>query len=238
MSKQPSLWLLLLITGAVFFPSWNAQLVWDDQLLVGLAPWRNVEGLSQIWSQDLWADIPGEHSHSWYRPLMALSIIFNALVFGDRVFFHHLHSWLWQLLCIGLLWMWLSRWTENRAAVALATAVFALHPAQAELFRFVAARNDILCTTALLGFALSLNRSDRRFVLLTGICALMALLSKESAFIALPLLLILDSLRIWKPPQMLQTLPLITAMIIAGGMLVPIVLGPIWTVMFMLRGWS
>ena len=187
--------LILLVTGLAFSGLHDAGFVWDDYALVrdnaytgDLSNWR------VFFTTDLWETtrLPTPPS-GYYRPLFLLSLGVDRALFGLEPGGHHLHSILWHLGCVALLFV-LVRRLLNKNAALLAALLFALHPVQHETVALLAARNDSMAaffTLATLLVFLSKEAGPRRLVA-GGVLFLLALLSKESAILAPALLAVLD----------------------------------------------
>ena len=175
MSPRVQVLLLLLAVVAVFAPDPAAQFVWDDVELIGnnafVTDWAN---LPTFFAVDLWHGVPGEHAPTFYRPLMQVELLLDHTLFGLKPAAYQVHSLLWHLLASGLVFEVLRRRFPHGALAG--AALFALHPLQAEVTRFVAARNDTMALAGVLGAWLLARRPVASSVLL-----LLALLSKEIA---------------------------------------------------------
>ncbi len=141
MSQRALLLLLLMLTIAVFAPDHGAVFVWDDSELIGrndfASSWANLPLFFRV---DLWHGVPGEHLASFYRPLMQVEILLDRSLFGDNAAAMQLHSLVWHLGTVTLLYLFLR---QKFALGAIAgAAFFALHPFQAETARFIVARNE------------------------------------------------------------------------------------------------
>ena len=95
--------LLLLAVVAVFAPDPAARFVWDDVELIGnnafVIDWAN---LPAFFAVDLWHGVPGEHAHTFYRPLMQVELLLDHTLFGLKPAAYQAHSLLWHLLASGL----------------------------------------------------------------------------------------------------------------------------------------
>jgi protein O-mannosyl-transferase len=181
--------LLLLITGATYLASIQAGFVFDDIFIIVQNRYLSESGnLAGILYENLWAgELDPDERTSFYRPLFLLSLYVDRLLFGLSAPWHHFHSLLWHLLCVGLLYRLLLFWFTPLQA-CLGAAVFALHPVQSEVVVWVSARNDSMATAFSLGAMLLLCGQKYSFWRGgVGVClGMAAFLSKESAM-ALPL---------------------------------------------------
>jgi len=187
-----SLFWVLLVTVGVFAPVLGADFLWDDEILVTRNLWTDdVAHLPQFFTESLWDSTPvARPDQTYYRPMMLVELLVDRQLFGLAPLPHHLHSLLWHLGCIALVWqLFTGLWGRTVATVA-ATGVYALHPFQAELVAFTAARNDSMAIAGILGALLFLRERDPGPGRLVGatLCTLYALLSKETALL-LPALL-------------------------------------------------
>jgi hypothetical protein len=186
--------LLLLISAALFFylPVVELGFVSDDHGLIthpttGIAN----QSLATIFEGDLWHF--QESQSGYYRPLMMLSLLADHAIFGDWAGGYHLHSLLWHLVCMGMLFGVLRRPFGDGAAT-VATAIFGFHPLVIEQVCFISARNDSMALAlGLTAVALTMprNASSRR-CLAASILAAAACLSKETGVLVLCLLPLMD----------------------------------------------
>ena len=127
------IWIALLAVW-VFFPAYDSY-IWDDQLLVlQNGNTTGLDALSRLWVEDLWARVPGEHAHHWYRPLMTLSLWLDQQIFGHNIVAALCHSALYALLCAVLLWRLLKHWGVKAALPYLHSAYFAFIPFKLKAF--------------------------------------------------------------------------------------------------------
>ena len=187
---QPNSKYLLVYSILIILLFWIGKpqdYLWDDELLIKLNPWKeDPTALLQLWRWDLWHEIPGEHFHSWYRPIMALHIWIDQWLFGDALLPKQGISLLWYLGLLITLPKYLTHLKISAQQQFLAIPMIVLHPFQMELLYFIAARND----TMVLCFSLWAILS--RQILVKAILILLALLTKESALVLFPLLLLLN----------------------------------------------
>lgn len=158
---------LLLGTSLVFFGVTRAGALLDDHALSRSVSLGELFGASGYW-----------------RPLFSLSFAFDRALFGPPGPGWHLHSLLWHLAAVLLLWSWLGRRGLAPGPRFGAAALYALHPVQVEAVAWLSARNDPMATSFAL---LALHLLDRPAF--AAAAWGLALLSKESALL-LPLLML------------------------------------------------
>ena len=79
-----------------------------------------------------------------WRPLMVFSLMLDYRLFGGGATGYHLHSVLWHLGCVILVFVAVRRWF-GEGPLALATAVlFAIHPIHVEPVSAINYREDLL----------------------------------------------------------------------------------------------
>ena len=139
-----------------------------------------------MFSRDLWRPLET-------RPLTYLTFWINAKLGGQNPVGYHAVNLLLHLIAIALLWDALCRWLPP-AAVLIATAIFAVHPFQAEPVNYVFARSSELATVLCLAALVSWNRERRWWAV--GWFAL-ALLAKEEC-VSFPAFLLLLRLSVWR----------------------------------------
>ncbi len=130
------------------------------------------------------------------RPMLLLSLMLDALVWGRSPIGFHLTSVLMHAVNSALLCMLLIRLTQRAGrplrspyTAALLTLVFAVHPVVTEAVCVVSFREDLLVTAFVLGALLLLDTAGtssaarRRALLLVAACQLGAIASKESGVV-------------------------------------------------------
>jgi hypothetical protein len=185
----------LAFTAASLSGLHSAGFAWDDYALVrdnaytgDFSNWR------VFFTTDLWQTtrLPVPAS-GYYRPLFLLSLTLDRALFGLNPAGHHLHSILWHLGCVSLLFLLVKRLLHTPGAF-VAAILFALHPVQHETVALLAARNDSMAaffTLATVIVLLERTASPIRLIA-GGVLFFLALLSKESAMLLPVLLACLD----------------------------------------------
>jgi Tfp pilus assembly protein PilF len=136
-----------------------------------------------------------------FRPVTFATLAFNWKVNGGRPFGFHLLNLLLHaavtLLLYLLLLAILGPSPRTKTLALVAACLFAIHPIHTEAVASIVGRSEMLAAGFLLA-AWILHLRDREIPAL--ICFLLALLSKESAVVFLPLVLVGDYARgEWKP---------------------------------------
>jgi len=133
------------------------------------------------------------HDQSYYRPLINLSFMGEYKFFGLNSFFYNLDNLILHILNALLVFLLVSRLTEDKQTGFWTGVLFVIHPVQWEAVCNVPGRSILLSAFFVLSsFVLFLEfyKSHRRFCLgLTLITFSLALLCKESAGV-LPLVIL------------------------------------------------
>jgi 4-amino-4-deoxy-L-arabinose transferase-like glycosyltransferase len=161
----------------------------------------SAENLRLIASTDYWR---GQGAGALYRPLTTLSFLVNYAILGnqDRPLGYHVVNFLLHLACAALVYGLARRLTARKAVGVVAAAVFAVHPIATEAVTNVAGRADLLAAAAVLAVlylwaAPGAPRWGRP--LACGLLIAAGLLAKESAVVIVPLVVLLDVLRLRGP---------------------------------------
>jgi tetratricopeptide (TPR) repeat protein len=130
-------------------------------------------------------DVAWGQSQQFYRPMLTLSFMFNAILGGKSVWFYHLTNILLHLSSVLLLFYLLWKITASRGAALVLSLLFAVHPVLAPAVAWLPGRNDPLLAIFVLGSlaALLKYRSQPKWTwlglhLLLLLCALF---TKETA---------------------------------------------------------
>ena len=131
-----------------------------------------------------------------FRPAMFASLALNWAAGGGQAFGYHLLNIFLHLAVTLLLYFLLRKLLEQVLhvnSIAFATAaLFAVHPIHAEAVAWISGRSELLAAGFLLG-AWLLHLHDEPIA--TLLCFVLALLSKESSVIFLPLVIAGDHVR-------------------------------------------
>lgn len=175
-----------LLLAAVYLPGIRAPLVWDDLSVIVQNP--------ALERPVRWADYVspayfGFSTEATWRPLPT-ALTRGTARWAGRSPAAHRGVWLTFHAAAGALLAALALALGFPAAVAAWTAaLFLLHPAQVETLRCVSFNEDVLAGASTLAFLLAHRRGR---IALAAAAYAAALLSKESAALALPLALLMD----------------------------------------------
>ncbi|MBM4196640.1 MAG: hypothetical protein FJ197_05985 [Gammaproteobacteria bacterium] len=183
-------------------------------LLLGALAYANVPTLGFVWDDIAVVDFQLERlqtladvirpppdivrwSYQYYRPLMTLSYLVDARVFGaGEPAGAHLSNLLVHLVATALLWRLLLRALAGAAGGAagawIGAALFAVHPIHTESVTWMAGRSDVFAAAGLFGALLCAlawrDRGSRGALAASALLFLAALMSKEVAVTGLGLL--------------------------------------------------
>jgi len=188
---------VVLLALVVFLPSLRYDFVWDDLLLI-----RNNQHLqshnspSSFLRKDFTELTFGSLPGHFYRPLFALTLWADAVLWGQQPAGFHVTNLLLHGLVVGLLWLVVRRLSDPFTAT-LTAVLFAVHPAHSEVAVFISGRVDSLALVPMLAAVwLFLDLNHRRSIwgqgaLHLGLLAafVLALAVKESAVVVPGLLL-------------------------------------------------
>ena len=145
----------------------------------------------------------GDADKAMYRPLLLASLALNHALHGYKVEGYHAVNVMLHLACVMLLWRLARRLTTTGAALA-AALLFATHPLTAEPVNYISSRSELLLGVFFLGSLwvhCEAGTRGRLHVLAAVLCAL-ALLSKATAVMLAPSLLLFDLIAMgWRPAR-------------------------------------
>lgn len=153
------LMVLILITIVAYANAWPDTLVWDDgrfavsERYLGLG----LDGVLRFFTEDVWA-IEGENA-GLYRPLLLLSLMLDAHLFGDWAAGYHLINILLHVLATLLVYGLVRYLLHVNAGPAplsgyialLAAIVFGVHPIHTEVVNSIFNRSEILVSLGVVG---------------------------------------------------------------------------------------
>ena len=182
--------ILFALAVAVFWPATGYEFIdYDDPPFVQENPFVNT-GLS--WANIRWAFTAV--CEQWWLPLLWISFMLDATLFGPGPFGFHLVNILLHAANAALLYGVLRRLTGSRPQSLFLAALFALHPLRVESVAWITARKDVLSglffMLALLAYLHHAARPSRRRLAGVGLLMLAGLMTK-AILITLPFLLLL-----------------------------------------------
>lgn len=192
--------LVLLLAATVYVNTLSYQFVWDDGVMI-LENQRiqDLRNLPQLLRADFTTLTGGAMEGHYYRPVMALSLALDFLLWGPQPAPFHLTNLLLHLAVTFLVGRLAMAMGAGPGLAVLAALLFAIHPVHVEAVAFVSARSDLLPTLGMLGSILAYRRAARpgsrrgAWYLMALACQVLALLSKEAA-LTLPAMLLLSDL--------------------------------------------
>jgi len=175
----------------------------DDAMeVVGNAFIQSWDHVGRLVSTTAWTG-SGMETHLW-RPLTSVSFLLNHSMSGLQPWSYHLVNVLLHAAVAALVVRVGLRWGLPAAAAGVGGLLFALHPAFVEVVAPASGRKDLLATLFILVFVLSHPRARQSGGRWTGV-AMAALagaaLSKETGFMALPLLATVEVIRSRSPSE-------------------------------------
>ncbi len=179
--------------------SFTNDFVWDDASSVLIHQDVQDPGrVLELFKKDQHAY--GRGQGNFYRPLVSLSFMVDYALSGGRAqsvspFLFHVTNLVWHTLAAVLLMAVLLRLGAATLLAAAVATVYAVHPVHTEAVTYISGRADSMAATflfAALFLALSRSSGSGRVVAiaLSAIAFIAALLSKESALIFTPLLIV------------------------------------------------
>jgi tetratricopeptide (TPR) repeat protein len=186
--------LLALISFLCFSPSlFYPFLNWDDQLYVLNNPMVRDLSLRTI-GQMFTTSFDGH-----YHPLIMLSFAIDYAIAGNHPLWFHLVNLLLHAANTCLVFLIIRKIGTNPLIAFLAALLWALHPLSTEAVVWVTARKDVLFglffLASLLCYLYYLDRSEKKYYLLSLVFMLLSAFSKEQAAFLAPSLLVFDFLK-------------------------------------------
>ena len=180
----------VLLTIFAYSNALSGAFVYDDKLQI--VKNETIQHNQYFWkalTSDVWA-FGGEHGEArsnYWRPAFVTWLTLNYRLFGLNVLGWHVLNIFAHLLVVLLCYWVLIALEVRTAASAIATWLFAAHPAHVQSVTWISGVPDVLMAGFLLGsflFYLSLRRVPR-WISWAGalVCYSAALFSKESAIV-------------------------------------------------------
>jgi len=185
-NTNSSIFILILACSICYFNSLYCGFVFDDvsairdnKDILPSAPFFN------IFLNDFWGiPMDKEQSHKSYRPLCVLSFRLNYIFGGLNPFGYHLVNVVLHLLVTLLYYLTCNKYVNAKISF-VASLVFTVHPIHTEAVTGAVGRAELMSSIffllSLLFYekACRMERQGLKFLLLTGLMASLAMLSKE-----------------------------------------------------------
>ena len=188
MSEKKRIVLLLAVAAVVYANILLNSFAMDDELYIFRNPTVTSPSLSNIFG--------ATRANNVFRPITFGSLALNWAVGSNHPIGYHLFNLLVQLVVTLLVYLVLRKLLEPLAQGTIvawvAALLFAVHPIHTEAVAAIVGRSELLAAAFLLG-AWLLHLNDRPIFAL--ICFILALLSKESAVVLVPLVVLGDYAR-------------------------------------------
>lgn len=182
--------LLGFVLCLIYSPALHGGFLWDDNAWTS-----DLAQVTQDW-QGLWRMWSEPAILQQFYPVTGTSFWLDRQLWGAWTLPYHVENLLLHGLSAVLLWKLLSRLEIPGAA--LAAAIFALHPVMVESVAWITQRKNVLSLVFLLGGLLAYHKGIRRqgeeekdcphpvWVVLGMVLGVLALLSKITAFVFVP----------------------------------------------------
>jgi len=174
--------LLIIVTygWTVFF---SFSYLDDNVLILDSMPFlKNLGNIPRAFTTDAFYALHGPQAY--YRPILTLSFMFDAVFSGTNPFFFHLTNIIYHLLATILVYIFLRKISISEKLSFFFAAVFAVHPVLAQAVAWIPGRNDSLLTIFVLLAFIYFDKFWLHLLFFT-----LALFTKESAIFILPLIL-------------------------------------------------
>ncbi len=159
----------------------------DDQTLIlnNLDKLKSASILFTAFGEDAFHS-PAGHGF-YYRPILTISFMADAIVGNGSFAMFHFSNILYHILATFLLFLFFAEAGFGRIRSFVAGMLFLVHPMVTQAVAWVPGRNDSLLAIFILGSFLFwlkyLKRGNNRYVMLHLLFYLLALLTKENAFV-------------------------------------------------------
>jgi len=177
---------IVMIGIIVYFNVLFNGFVWDDFTYMIANPAIHVFNLFSLFGVNNQFNGPG-----YYRPIPAVYISLLWNMFGTMAFFYHAIQIMLQIACSCLVFFFFKRFFSVSLSFFL-SLVFLLHPIQTESVAYISgAQNNLFFFFGMIAFLISTkeNQHKKQFLLMS-LFLLISLLSKETGFLFLLMILL------------------------------------------------
>ena len=147
----------------------------------------------------LTSDVNFGNTSNAFRPLQNLTFWIDTQLFGFNPFGYHLTNLLLHIICSLMIMKYTFLISKKRSASFLIASVFAIHPFSMMTIAWIPGRGDLLLllfgTMFLIGIQHLNHKSSHKNLLLIALSLFLALLSNETAYVLVPLAVLLTFIR-------------------------------------------
>lgn len=157
-----------------------------------------IENLPQLFKTNLLISESG----IYYRPLVSLSFMFDAIVGGKEALVYHISNVFYHITATFLFYLMLNLFLNNKILSFSFSLIFAVHPALTQAVVWIPGRNDtllfiflsltLICYKNFIDENTTSTSKRLLFLFLSIGSFFLALLTKENAFLILPFLILYD----------------------------------------------
>ncbi|HOY09378.1 MAG TPA: hypothetical protein PLB05_04805 [Candidatus Omnitrophota bacterium] len=208
--KKQTIFLLVFLTFLSFSNSLNNDFIGDSlSIFRNNSFYKHPAHLKYLFSRQL-IMAPEQYQPRWrgeenfysglisYRPVTALTFFTDYALYRDNPLGFHLTNILLHLVAVGLVFSLAWSLLPNPAFAFMAALLFGVHPIQSEAVTCIGYRSDLLATLLTLAALLAYRRAESpvppsgKFLAASLAAFGFALLSKETAMVFIPLLVLYD----------------------------------------------
>jgi protein O-mannosyl-transferase len=206
-SKKTALLLVLLSTGLLYVSCLRYEFVYDDNSQIVLNPAiTSTSHISEYFSNHVWANILPDAPANYYRPIFLLWLLINYKLFGLSPAGWHATNILVHLVATWLVFVLARRLTADLWIATIAAFLFGIHPVHIEAVAWISGVTDSLMTVFFLAAVVLYLDSkpatdaenqrmvSQRSLLLALLFYSLAILTKETAVVFLPLVVVYELL--------------------------------------------
>jgi tetratricopeptide (TPR) repeat protein len=148
-------------------------------------------------------------SASYYRPMLTISYMLDAVFSGENPFLYHLDSILVHIAVGLLLFVFLKKLKIRENLAFIFAMIFAVHPVLSQAVGWIPGRNDSLlalfCLACFIFFIDFLKKQKIKYLWLSSLFLLLAYFTKESALL-LPILMIVYAVLLTDKKSLMQNI--------------------------------
>lgn len=191
--KKRLFWLLSCVAFLIYLPTINYGFVLDDVAVIENNRFvqDGIGGIGDLLTTFYWKGF-WDSNAGLYRPLSLVMFAIEHEISPDSATIHHFFNVLLYALSIGLLFKVLVKLLPNYSVwmAVLIAGLYLLHPSHVEVVANIKSRDELL---GFLFFLLTFHRliagkiSNLKDGIITGLCFLACLLSKEAGIMYLPI---------------------------------------------------
>jgi len=173
---------IVLVSIVAFLPCVTGEFLWDDEFLIVYNPLiKSLKNIPQAFTRPFFPSVFETPQITFYRPLVTIANMVQYAIFGLRPFWWHAFNIFLHAMNAAMFYLFLVKILHTSQRESMFISMFyAILPVHTEAVCFISGRTDVLALLFILsGMLFFFQEKGNRAYMISIICFILGLLSKE-----------------------------------------------------------